>query len=99
MDRCPLPQQIQNLFSIVFEHEPTLALESGKDGLDATRAILRHAPEFLNQRGVLLVEIGHHREALEAAYPQLPFTWMETRNGDSFVFLLTREELITAALS
>lgn len=79
-------------------HEPALALGSGHDGLDATRQILRRAAEFLNPQGVLLVEIGHNRDALEAAYPQLPFTWMDTSSGDGFVFLLTREELLAAEL-
>ncbi len=77
-------------------HEPELALGSGRDGLDATREILRRAPEFLNERGVLLVEIGHNRDVLEAAFPELPFMWMETSGGDGFVFLLTREDLVDA---
>lgn len=75
-------------------HEPELALGSGTDGLDATRTILLQAAKFLNPQGVLLVEIGHNREALEAAYPKLPFTWLETSGGDGFVFLLTREQLL-----
>ena len=75
-------------------HEPELALGSGKDGLDATREILRQAPQFLTERGVLLVEIGHNRDVLEAAFPHLPFVWMETSGGDGFVFLLTREDLV-----
>ena len=75
-------------------HEPELALGSGADGLDATREILLHAAKFLNPKGVLLVEIGHNRDALEAAYPELPFMWLETSGGDGFVFLLTREQLL-----
>ena len=75
-------------------HEPELALGSGEDGLDATREILLQAAKFLNPRGVLLVEIGHNRDILEAAYPELPFTWLETSGGDGFVFLLTREQLL-----
>ena len=74
-------------------HEPELALGSGDDGLDATRQILEQALEHLNEHGVLLVEIGHNREVLEAAYPQLPFTWLETSSGDGFVFLLTARDL------
>lgn len=76
-------------------HEPKLALGSGKDGLDATRIILDKAAQMLNPQGVLLVEIGHNREALKRAYPHLPFTWLETSGGDGFVFLLTREELLS----
>ncbi|RPD89017.1 50S ribosomal protein L3 N(5)-glutamine methyltransferase [Neisseria weixii] len=75
-------------------HEPELALGSGQDGLDATREIILQAAKFLNPKGVLLVEIGHNRDALEAAYPELPFTWLETSGGDGFVFLLTREQLL-----
>ena len=75
-------------------HEPELALGSGEDGLDATRQILQHAAKFLNPCGVLLVEIGHNRDVLEAAYPDLPFVWLETSGGDGFVFLLTREQLL-----
>ena len=75
-------------------HEPEMALGSGDDGLDATREILLQAAKYLNPRGVLLVEIGHNRDVLEAAYPELPFMWMETSGGDGFVFLLTREQLL-----
>ncbi|MGL6071624.1 50S ribosomal protein L3 N(5)-glutamine methyltransferase [Craterilacuibacter sp.] len=79
-------------------HEPELALGSGPDGLDATRVILSDASALLNPKGVLLVEIGHNRDVLEAAYPQLPFVWLETSGGDGFVFLLTREDLIAGGL-
>ncbi|MDO4695986.1 MAG: 50S ribosomal protein L3 N(5)-glutamine methyltransferase [Neisseria sp.] len=75
-------------------HEPELALGSGADGLEATRQILLCAAKYLNPKGVLLVEIGHNREVLEAAYPELPFVWLETSGGDGFVFLLTREQLL-----
>ena len=75
-------------------HEPELALGSGIDGLDATRIILQQAAKYLNPQGVLLVEIGHNREVLEAAFPELPFTWLNTSGGDGFVFLLTREDLL-----
>jgi ribosomal protein L3 glutamine methyltransferase len=74
-------------------HEPQMALGSGADGLDATRVILREAPKHLNKGGLLVVEIGHNRDALEEAFPDLPFTWLETSAGDEHVFLLTREQL------
>ncbi|WP_051263857.1 50S ribosomal protein L3 N(5)-glutamine methyltransferase [Kingella kingae] len=78
-------------------HEPELALGSGADGLDATRQILLQVAKFLNPQGVLLVEIGHNRDVLERAYPELPFMWLETSGGDGFVFLLTREQLLGQA--
>ncbi len=77
-----------------YRHEPQLALGSGKDGLDATREILKHAAAHLNPGGILIVEIGHNRAVLEATYPKLPFTWLDIEAGDEFVFLLRREDLI-----
>lgn len=77
-----------------YRHEPQLALGSGKDGLDATRDILKQAVAHLNPGGVLVVEIGHNRSALEAAYPKLPFTWLDVTAGDEFVFMLKREDLV-----
>ncbi|MBB5191406.1 ribosomal protein L3 glutamine methyltransferase [Silvimonas terrae] len=79
-----------------YRHEPEMALGSGDDGLDITRKIIESATTYLNEMGVLMVEIGHNREVLEAAYPNLPFVWMDTSSGDGFVFLLTRETLVEA---
>lgn len=75
-------------------HEPELALGSGEDGLDVTRQIIQQAARYLNPHGVLVVEIGHNREILEQAFPELPFTWLSTSGGDGFVFLLSREQLL-----
>ncbi len=75
-------------------HEPELALGSGLDGLDATRQILQHAAEYLTCNGILIVEIGHNRDALEAAYPKLPFTWLDVTAGDQFVFMLHKNDLL-----
>ena len=76
-----------------YRHEPQLALGSGTDGLDATRKILQQAAAHLKPDGMLFVEIGHNRTVLEAAYPNLPFTWLEVSAGDEFVFMLHREQL------
>jgi ribosomal protein L3 glutamine methyltransferase len=75
-------------------HEPKLALGSGNDGLDATRVILEHAAQHLTENGILVVEIGHNRDVLEAAYPGLPFTWLNVSAGDQFVFMLHRNDLV-----
>lgn len=77
-----------------YRHEPELALASGHDGLSATREILRRAAEHLTPNGLLIVEIGHNRAALEDAFPELPFTWLETSAGDEYVFLLHKNDLL-----
>ncbi len=74
-------------------HEPLMALGSGGDGLDFTRIILREARRHLTEDGLLVVEIGHNRAELEAAYPTLPFTWLDTAAGDEFIFLLHAADL------
>lgn len=77
-----------------YQNEPQLALGSGTAGLDHTHTLLREAASYLNDDGLLVVEIGHNREALEAAYPNTIFNWLETSSGNEFVFLLTKEQLI-----
>lgn len=74
-------------------HEPHMALASGEDGLDVVRRLLAEAGAHLNPGGILAVEVGHNRAIVEAAFPDLPFTWLSTRGGDDMVFLLRREDL------
>jgi ribosomal protein L3 glutamine methyltransferase len=76
-----------------YRHEPSLALAGGRDGLDIVRRILDVAPDHLTENGLLVVEIGAHRAALEAACPQLPFTWAATQAGGEEVVLLRSAEL------
>jgi ribosomal protein L3 glutamine methyltransferase len=76
-----------------YRKEPALALAAGKDGLDIVRRILKGARSHLKAHGILVVEVGHNRAALEAAYPRLPFMWLDVSAGDEFVFLLTRRQL------
>jgi ribosomal protein L3 glutamine methyltransferase len=80
-----------------YRHEPRRALAGGADGLEVVRRILAEARGHLSARGVLVVEVGEGREALERAYPGLPFTWLETSAGSDFVFLLTRDQLPAAS--
>jgi ribosomal protein L3 glutamine methyltransferase len=77
-----------------YQNEPQLALGSGADGLDHTHTILREAANYLNDDGLLIVEIGHNRDALLDAYPDLAFTWLTVESGNQFVFLLTKKQLL-----
>lgn len=76
-----------------YRQEPEMALAGGDDGLDLVRIMLAKAADYLNPEGILVVEIGHNRDALEAAFPDTPFTWLETSAGDEFVFMLQRDDL------
>ena len=77
-----------------YRREPVLALASGEDGLDFVRIILKEAADHLNPKGVLVVEIGNNQSELERAFPEIPFTWLDTAAGDQFVFMLHREDLV-----
>lgn len=76
-----------------YRHEPALALSAGEDGLDVVRVILAKAAIFLKPGGVLAVEVGHNRALVEAAWPDLPLTWLATRGLDDAIFLVHREDL------
>ena len=79
--------------SAEFKHEPELGLSSGNDGLDLTRHILKHAAEHLNDNGILVTEVGNSQYALEAAFPEVPFQWLEFERGGDGIFLLNKEQL------
>ncbi len=73
-----------------YRQEPGMALASGADGLDHTRSILAQARAHLDPGGLLVVEIGHNRKALEHAFPGMPFQWPRASAGTGYVFSITR---------
>ena len=77
-----------------FLSEPKLGLTSGKDGLFLTKKILEQANQYLNDDGILVLEVGNSALALEEQFPIIPFTWLEFERGGLGVFLLTKNQLL-----
>ena len=80
-------------FPMEFLKEPSMALGSGDDGLDHTIRIILEAKEYLNDDGMLIVEIGHNKEALLDKFPTLQFQWLDVSLGNDFVFMLQKSQL------
>jgi ribosomal protein L3 glutamine methyltransferase len=80
---------------VEYRSEPRLALAGGRDGLDAVLRIIEAAAGFLAPRGVLVLEIGRNRKALERRAPRTAFTWLGTSAGEDMVVLLTRDQMLS----
>jgi ribosomal protein L3 glutamine methyltransferase len=77
-----------------YAHEPSLGLLSDEEGLLIPLRIMRQAPDFLTENGVLVMEVGYSWETLMARYPDLPVIWLEFEQGGEGVMAITRESLI-----
>ena len=78
-----------------YRHEPSLALAAGVTGLNVVDRILADAQRHITPHGILVVEVGNSRAALEAKYPRTPFIWLDFEHGGEGVFVITGADLRT----
>lgn len=71
-----------------FKQEPAMALDGGKDGLDIIRKLLRQARGRLQPHGIVVLEVGGLRAAMDAAFPGLDLHWLHTEDGEDCVCLI-----------
>jgi ribosomal protein L3 glutamine methyltransferase len=76
-----------------YHAEPALALAGGEDGMDLIRKIIANAPDYLSERGALVLEIGNEIEHFHKAFPQIPVIWMDVSAGNEQVLLIQAEDL------
>jgi len=78
-----------------YKKEPKKALDGGgNDGLALVRRLLRAAPNFLSEHGVLLCEVGGRAGALHRSLPKQKLEWLNVSGGKKQVFLVQREWMI-----
>jgi ribosomal protein L3 glutamine methyltransferase len=68
-----------------FKQEPSMALDGGKDGLDIIRKLLRQSRERLQPHGIVVIEVGQVRAAMDRAFPELDLHWLHTEDGEDCV--------------
>ena len=86
-------QADMNALPAEYWHEPRHALAAGFDGLDLVHRVIAEAASILRDPGLLILEVGNSWPALENAYPDFPFFWLELTDGGHGVTLLTHADL------
>lgn len=77
-----------------FRREPRMALDGGADGLDIVRKILRQARERLQRHGIVTLEVGGLRAAMERVFPELDPHWLHTADGEDCVCVIPAARLL-----
>jgi ribosomal protein L3 glutamine methyltransferase len=71
-----------------FQREPRLALDGGRDGLDIIRRLLREARPRLTPAGIVLIEVGGLRAAMDREFAALEPHWLHTADGADCVCVI-----------
>ncbi len=76
-----------------FKQEPAMALDGGRDGLAIIRKLLRQACDRLQPHGIVVLEVGGLRRAMDRAFPALDLHWLHTEDGEDCVCLVQAHRL------
>jgi ribosomal protein L3 glutamine methyltransferase len=68
-----------------FAAEPRLAHDGGADGLRVIRELIRQAPDRLVSEGLLVIEVGGLRRAVDREFGALSPEWLPTADGSNCV--------------
>ncbi|MCY4328893.1 MAG: 50S ribosomal protein L3 N(5)-glutamine methyltransferase [Endozoicomonadaceae bacterium] len=78
-----------------YYHEPTLGFVAEEEGLDIVHKLLQQSVDFIDDNGLLVMEVGNNQHKLEERYPDVPFTWVNFERGGYGIFILTAEQCHT----
>lgn len=77
-----------------YRNEPTIGLAAGMDGLKVVDRILMSAANYLDENGLLVVEVGNSERVLQEKYPEVPFMWIDFEYGGQGVFALSGAQVM-----
>lgn len=70
-----------------FAAEPRIAHDGGRDGLEIIRKLLRQARPRLQPHGLVVIEVGGLRAAIDREFAALEPHWLPTEDGSDCVVL------------
>jgi ribosomal protein L3 glutamine methyltransferase len=76
-----------------FAAEPRMAHDGGRDGLAIIRKLLRQARTRLEPHGIVVIEVGGLRTAIEREFSKLRPEWLHTQDGSDCVVLFRARDL------
>ncbi len=79
-----------------FAAEPRMAHDGGRDGLDIVRKLLRQARDRLQPHGIVVIEVGGLRRAIDREFAALEPHWLHTVDGSDCVVLFQAARLTRA---
>jgi ribosomal protein L3 glutamine methyltransferase len=83
---------------IEFHQEPRMSLDGGHDGLDIIRKLLRQSRDRLQPHGVVLIEVGGLRAAMDKEFAALDLHWLHTADGADCICVINAKRLKAARL-
>lgn len=76
-----------------FAAEPRMAHDGGRDGLTIIRKLLRQAATRLQPHGIVVIEVGGLRPAIDREFRALAPEWLPTQDGSNCVVLFRAARL------
>ena len=76
-----------------FAAEPRMAHDGGRDGLVIIRKLLRSTVERLQPHGVVVIEVGGLRSAIDREFAALRPEWLRTQDGSNCVVAFRAKHL------
>jgi ribosomal protein L3 glutamine methyltransferase len=87
------PSALVDTQALEFAAEPRLAHDGGQDGLAIIRKLLRQARPRLQPHGILVIEVGGLRAAIDREFAALEPHWLHTEDGSDCVALFQAARL------